>query len=110
MVPCGEGGLEVRSVDVNLRPGTHYWALRLSREGGLAGGLRTFAPSELDKREEWRLAENETVLAVASSLEDVLSGERAPVELRVDGNVTLDALADCLGRLDAEGFDEVFLD
>ena len=110
LVPCGEGGLEVRSVDVNLRPGTHYWALRLSREGGLAGGLRTFAPSDLDNREGWRLAENETVLAVASSPEDVLSGERAPVELRVDGDVTLGALADCLGRLDAAGFDEVFVD
>jgi hypothetical protein len=107
--PLSDGGLAVQSPDVHLRPGTPYWALRLSREGGLAGELRTFAPSELNKR-DWRLAENETVLAVASSLEDVLSGERAPVELRVDGDATLGALADCLGRLDAAGFDEVFVD
>ena len=105
--PLSEGVLAVRSPDVHLRPGTPYWALRLSREGGLAGGLRTFAPSDLAGR---GLAENETVLAVASSLEEGLSGERAPVELRVDADVSLGALAECLARLDAAGFDEVFVD
>ena len=105
--PHSERGLTVRSPDVHLRPGTPYWALRLSREGGLAGELRTFAPSELTGR---GLADNETVLAVASSLEEVLAGERAPVELRVDADVPLGELAACLARLDAAGFDEVFVD
>ena len=107
--PHSEGVLTVRSPDVHLRPGTPYWALRLSREGGLSGELRTFAPSELAAR-GWGLAENETVLAVASSLEEVLDGERAPVELRVDADVPLGELAACLARLDAAGFDEVFVD
>ena len=101
--------MAVRSVDVNLRPGTHYWALSLSRDDGLTGRLRTFAPSELDKTGRG-LAENETVLAVASSLEEVLSGERVPVELRVDGDVALGELAECLRRLDGAGFGEVFVD
>jgi len=98
--PHPEGGLTVRTPDVHLRPGTPYWALRLSRDGGLAGELRTFAPSDTD----------ETALAVASSLEEVVSGERAPVELRVDGDVSLGELAECLRGLDAAGFDEVFVD
>ena len=107
--PLSEGVLTVRSPDVHLRPGTPYWALRLSREGGLAGRLQAFAPSELDKTGRG-LAENETVLAVASSLEEVLSGERVPVELRVDGDVALGELAECLRRLDGAGFGEVFVD
>ena len=93
-----------REVDVHLRSGTPYWLLWMSREGGVEGRLLAFTPSRSHPPEA------EEVLASASSLEDVLSGEGAPVVVGIAEDVTLGALADCLGRLDAAGFDEVFVD
>ena len=104
MRPASPSSWAWREVDVHLRPGTPYWSLWMSRKGGVEGQLLAFAPSRSHPPEA------EEVLAVTSSLEDVLNGERAPVVAGIADEVTLGALADCLGRLDAAGFDEVFVD
>ena len=104
VVPCGEGGWACRTVDVHLRPGTPYWALRLTAAGEVTGELRAFS------NVRGFPPPPEPILATATSLEEVLSGERAPVLLQVAGAAPLSAEATCLRRLASASFAEVFVE
>ena len=104
VVPCGEGGWACRTVDVHLPPGTPYWALRLTAAGEVTGELRAFSNARGFPPPP------EPILATATSLEEVLSGERAPVLLQVEGAAPLAAEASCLRRLSSADFDEVFVE